>query len=172
MTLNLSYSRLPRLSYYHPPLSILSESLIFNNNSNNASLLRNLALNFSRNLRTNASLSESESSGGLADSSVSELFDDELVSHISVAKDAHQALHMIAERSGQNGGFVSASDGCRIILAALERNNPELALSAFYEMRASFEQGTFLATFSWFLLLGSSDFKKDFDLRKKWVFVC
>ncbi|BBH07961.1 Pentatricopeptide repeat superfamily protein [Prunus dulcis] len=57
------------------------------------------------------------------------------------AKDAQEALQMIAEITGRNGGFVSASDCCAIVSAALKRNNPDLALSVFYEMRASFDQG-------------------------------
>lgn len=57
---------------------------------------------------------------------------------------------MIAERSGRNGGVVTASDCQMIISAALERSNPNLALSIFYAMRASFDQGSVFSPMSMF----------------------
>lgn len=79
--------------------------------------------------------------------SVSELLDEELLSKIANAKDSHDVLQMLAQGSGKNGGVVSVSDCCLIISAALERNNPELALSVFYAMRASFDQGQLFNSF-------------------------
>lgn len=128
---------LSRLSHSSPPLPIITT------NATNALLFRiqTTSINFSKLLTTKASLGESESGSGLAEDSVSELLDDELLSKVSGAKDAQEALQMIAEITGRNGGFVSASDCCAIVSAALKRNNPDLALSVFYEMRASFDQG-------------------------------
>lgn len=87
-------------------------------------------------------MGESESANGIAEDSVSELLDEELLSKVSGAKDAQEALKMIDELPERKiGGVVSVSDCCTIISAALKKNNPELALSVFYEMRASFDQG-------------------------------
>ncbi|KAH0975020.1 hypothetical protein GBA52_016919 [Prunus armeniaca] len=128
---------LSRLSHSSPPLPIITT------NATNALLFRiqTTSINFSKLLTTKASLGESESGSGLAEDSVSELLDDELLSKVSGAKDAQEALQMIAEITGRNGGLVSASDCCAIVSASLKRNNPDLALSVFYEMRASFDQG-------------------------------
>lgn len=89
-------------------------------------------------------MGETQNGSGLAEDSVSELLDDELLSGVSGAKDAQEALQVIAEMSDRNGGLVSVSDCCAIISAALKRNNSDLALSVFYEMRASFDQGIVL----------------------------
>lgn len=128
---------LSRLSHSSPPLPIITT------NATNALLFRiqTTSINFSKLLTTKASLGESESGSGLAEDSVSELLDDELLSKVSGAKDAQEALQMIAEITGRNGGLLSASDCCAIVSAALKRKNPDLALSVFYEMRASFDQG-------------------------------
>ncbi|XP_016651391.1 PREDICTED: uncharacterized protein LOC103337741 isoform X2 [Prunus mume] len=128
---------LSRLSHSSPPLPIITT------NATNALLFRiqTTSINFSKLLTTKASLGESESGSGLAEDSVSELLDDELLGKVSGAKDAQEALQMIAEITGRNGGLVSASDCCAIVSASLKRNNPDLALSVFYEMRASFDQG-------------------------------
>lgn len=141
MSLNLSCPCpwLLRLSHPFPSFPKLCETIP---NNHHTSLFGSLTLNLSNShLRTKASLSESESSSGLVENPVSALLDDELLTKISAAKDAHEALEMIAESSEKVGGVVSVSDCCIIISAALERNNPELALSVFYAMRASFDQG-------------------------------
>ncbi|KAL2342672.1 hypothetical protein Fmac_003957 [Flemingia macrophylla] len=66
-------------------------------------------------------------------------FEHQLLLRIATnAKDAHEALQMIAEHSSRDHGVVSTSDCCSIIAAALNRNNPQLALSIFYAMRSSF----------------------------------
>ncbi|KAL3635707.1 hypothetical protein CASFOL_020254 [Castilleja foliolosa] len=70
----------------------------------------------------------------------SELFDDELLGRVSAAKDAAEALLLIAEER-RGGGVVSVSD-CRLIIsAALDHGNAELALSVFSAMRSSFGSG-------------------------------
>lgn len=69
--------------------------------------------------------------------------DEELLSRVSAAKDANEALEIIADISNTGSGVVGISDCCRIITAALERNNAELALSVFYAMRSSLDQGPF-----------------------------
>ena len=84
----------------------------------------------------------SESQNGLVENSVSQLLDEELLAKVSGAKDANEALDMIGDKCGRIGGVVGVNDCCLIITAALERNNAELALSVFYAMRASFDQGT------------------------------
>lgn len=98
-------------------------------------------------------MGESESANGIAEDSVSELLDEELLIKVSSAKDAQEALKIFDEMAERkNGGVVSVSDCCNIISASLKRNNPELALSVFYEMRASFDQGS---CFIWVLIWGS-----------------
>ncbi|KAF3448712.1 hypothetical protein FNV43_RR09425 [Rhamnella rubrinervis] len=144
MSLNLNYPWpwLSRLSHPSPSFPKLCETIPNNYTTNHhTSLFASLTLNLSKtHLRTKASLSESESSSGVVENPVSGLLDDELLTKVSAAKDAHEALQMIAESSEKVGGAVSVSDCCIIISAALERNNPELALSVFYAMRASFDQ--------------------------------
>ncbi|KAL5552301.1 hypothetical protein UlMin_002477 [Ulmus minor] len=134
MALNLSSPWLSRLSGPFPPLPN-------HFNPNHTLIFRSLTLNLAKTLRTRASLSESESSSGVAENPVSELLDVELLNKVSGAKDEQEVLQMIAESSERNDGVVSTSDCSMIISAALERNNPDLALSVFYAMRASFDQG-------------------------------
>ncbi|KAF3951746.1 hypothetical protein CMV_022633 [Castanea mollissima] len=141
MTLNLGCSCSPWLfSHQSPPLPKLSETFATNNYYNNISYSLTFA-NFSKTLKTRVS-SLSESQNGLVENSVSQLLDEELLAKVSGAKDANEALDMIGDKCGRNGGVVGVNDCCLIITAALERNNAELALSVFYAMRASFDQGT------------------------------
>ncbi|KAK4601292.1 hypothetical protein RGQ29_010735 [Quercus rubra] len=141
MTLNLGCSCSPWLfSHQSPPLPKLSETFATNNYYNNISYSLTL-FNFSKTIKTRAS-SLSESQNGLVENSVSQLLDEELLAKVSGAKDANEALDMIGDKCGRNGGVVGVNDCCLIITAALERNNAELALSVFYAMRASFDQGT------------------------------
>ena len=88
-----------------------------------------------------ASASVSESDHEVSQNRVSELLDQELLLAVAGAKDAAEALQMIAEKSTTSGGVVNTSDCCLIISAALKRNNVDLVLSVFYAMRASFDQG-------------------------------
>eukprot|EP00257_Ricinus_communis_P013586 XP_015571057.1 uncharacterized protein LOC8288044 isoform X2 [Ricinus communis] len=63
------------------------------------------------------------------------------LARLSSSRDADEALQLISEISGRRSGLVSISDSCAIITAALDRNNADLALSIFYSMRSSFDQG-------------------------------
>ncbi|KAK9121952.1 hypothetical protein Syun_019569 [Stephania yunnanensis] len=67
--------------------------------------------------------------------------DGELVRRISGAKDAEEVLEVIAERCEGSGGVVCVKDCCRIIGAAIERNNAQLACSVYSAMNSSFDQG-------------------------------
>ncbi|XP_050152083.1 uncharacterized protein LOC126626728 isoform X3 [Malus sylvestris] len=127
---------LSRLSHHpSPPLPIFpTTTFLFRN-------IQSTSINFSKLLRVKASLGETQNGSGLAEDSVSELLDAELLGRVSGTKDAQEALQLIAEMPDRNGGVVSVSDCCAIISAALKRNNRDLALSVFYEMRASFDQG-------------------------------
>lgn len=83
-----------------------------------------------------ASVSQNETSNS------NNLLDQQLLHRIAAtAKDADEALQLIADYSSDNSGVVSASDCCSIISASLERNNHQLALSVFYSMRSTFHQG-------------------------------
>ncbi|XP_065858586.1 uncharacterized protein [Euphorbia lathyris] len=134
MALNLLSPWPSRLS--HPPhLSKLPDSFPKSN----------LAL-FSFLLATSSSVRVSTPRASLSDDAASVprlmmLSDEVLLSRVSAAKNADEALEMIAEICNVNSGVVSVSDCCAIISAALDRNNPELALSIFYAMRSSFDQG-------------------------------
>lgn len=140
MTLSLSSPWLT-LTRFPPPKFI--EPLASPNNGTGVLMPLLFAFtSFSKSTRVKASFSASDT-GGAADfeNSVPELLDDEVIAVVSSAKDADEALRMIADKSGRSGGIVSVL-GCRlIIVAALERNNPELALSVFYAMRSSFYKG-------------------------------
>lgn len=72
---------------------------------------------------------------------VSELLDEELLNRVSAAKDAAEALLVIAELSNTSNGVVSTSDCCLIISTAIDRGNADLALSIFFAMRCSFSAG-------------------------------
>ncbi|KHN16739.1 hypothetical protein glysoja_002836 [Glycine soja] len=90
-------------------------------------------------ISTKASVSESHNE--TSDDTAANLFDQQLILRLAAtAKDADEALLMIADNSSRNDGVVSTSDCCSIISAALNRNNPQLALSIFYAMRATFHQ--------------------------------
>jgi len=97
-------------------------------------------------ISTKASVSESHNE--TSDDTAANLFDQQLILRLAAtAKDADEALLMIADNSSRNDGVVSTSDCCSIISAALNRNNPQLALSIFYAMRATFHQGYFSLQF-------------------------
>lgn len=92
-------------------------------------------------ITTRASLSESENDV-VEDSSVSEIFDEELLSRISLAKDANEALDIVFNSGRMETTRVVSVSDCRMILnAAICRGNTDLALSIFYAMRCSFDQG-------------------------------
>ncbi|XP_027339779.1 uncharacterized protein LOC113853557 isoform X2 [Abrus precatorius] len=97
--------------------------------------------NQSRFLNAKASVSESHNEISHDTASDSDSLDQQLLLRVAAnAKDADEALQMIANTSSRNDGVISTSDCCSIISAALNRNNPQLALSIFYAMRASFHQ--------------------------------
>ncbi|KAF8413323.1 hypothetical protein HHK36_001302 [Tetracentron sinense] len=154
MALNLGSPCLSRFS--HPSTHLSKFSAIPSNNNNNNALLilllsreisgfKNLCFSItpslfhSNDFKTKASLSDS--GNGKAEKSVPGLLGDELLNQVSVAKDANEALEVIAEKSQRNGGVVGFEDCCSIITAALDRNNADLALSVLSAMRSSFDRG-------------------------------
>ncbi|WOL11070.1 hypothetical protein Cni_G19831 [Canna indica] len=79
---------------------------------------------------------------GDADGSRPSLLDEELLRRISAARDADQALEIIAEARGSSVPGVIGTDDCHsIIEAAFFRGDPDLALSVLNAMRASFVRG-------------------------------
>ncbi|KAJ6341666.1 hypothetical protein OIU78_009758 [Salix suchowensis] len=82
----------------------------------------------------------SQSAGNNNDTSFLSLNEDSLT-RVSAAKDANEALQIIAEITNKSNGLVSVTDCCGIITAAIDRGNTDLALSVFYAMRSSFDQG-------------------------------
>ncbi|KAJ6307989.1 hypothetical protein OIU76_017715 [Salix suchowensis] len=82
----------------------------------------------------------SPSAGNNNDTSFLSLNEDSLT-RVSAAKDANEALQIIAEITSKSNGLVSVTDCCGIITAAIDRGNTDLALSVFYAMRSSFDQG-------------------------------
>ncbi|KAF9689233.1 hypothetical protein SADUNF_Sadunf01G0070300 [Salix dunnii] len=78
----------------------------------------------------------SQSAGNNNDSSFLSLNEDSL-SRVSAAKDANEALQIIAEITNKSNGLVSVADCCGIITAAIDRGNTDLALSVFYAMRVT-----------------------------------
>ncbi|XP_047340808.1 uncharacterized protein LOC124944563 isoform X2 [Impatiens glandulifera] len=69
------------------------------------------------------------------------VLDEDILNCVSAAKDACEALDIIAEKSNRGGGVVSNSDCCSIIMSAFDRSNVELTLSIFAAMRSSFSTG-------------------------------
>ncbi|KAL8141592.1 hypothetical protein V2J09_014624 [Rumex salicifolius] len=66
------------------------------------------------------------------------LLDDALVARVSSVTEASQVLEIIAaEKSDRNSAVLSSSDCCKIIAAAIDRNNSDLAISVFHAMRRS-----------------------------------
>ncbi|XP_021894812.1 uncharacterized protein LOC110812359 isoform X2 [Carica papaya] len=152
MTLSLASTLLSRFSPSSPSphLAKLSESSLHNNSTALLSFLFTTGVLFpSSSLKkstyyssftTRASLSETPNGVAENSGSVSNVLNDELLARASGAKDASEALDVIAQSTELNGGVVSNSDCGLIIKAALDRNNADLALSVFYAMRASFDQ--------------------------------
>ncbi|CAN6465728.1 unnamed protein product [Victoria cruziana] len=66
-----------------------------------------------------------------------DLLDDELLSLVSGAIDADQALRLIEEKGRPQSGdcALSASDCCAVLSTAIDRNNADLAVSIFAAMR-------------------------------------
>ncbi|KAK7251429.1 hypothetical protein RIF29_34619 [Crotalaria pallida] len=142
MTLNLCtpcFSRLLSSSSPPPPPPPLPKSCATNHNATtNTFFLSTSPLpNLSKFLFSAKKASVSESHNEVSNDTVSEQL---LLRVAATAKDADEALQMIAENSEMKRGVVCADDCCAIISAALKRNNHELALSVFYAMRATFDQ--------------------------------
>ncbi|KAI9174478.1 hypothetical protein LWI28_017920 [Acer negundo] len=147
MTLNLNLGSpflsgfaAPRFSKLHETNSSSSTVLL--------TLLRPAATLFfnSRSLATTTRASLSEDETGVVEDlvSVSEILDEELLSRVSVAEDANEALEIISdsEKSKRSGGGVVSVNDCRLIInGAIGRGKTALALSVFYAMRSSFDQG-------------------------------
>ncbi|KAJ8764924.1 hypothetical protein K2173_010389 [Erythroxylum novogranatense] len=89
----------------------------------------------------------------LSDTPKVELVNEALLARVSAAKDAAEALNIIAQMSQRNSGVVPVPDCCLIISSAIHRNNSDLALSVFYAMRSSFDQvgenGTLVERWKW-----------------------
>ncbi|XP_039684680.1 uncharacterized protein [Medicago truncatula] len=134
MILNISTPSFSRI-LPHPSSSFkLSETYSNRNNASYPVFIFTKPLKF---INLKASISESQNET----SNSNNLLDQQLLLRVAAtAKDADEALQLIADNSSTNGGVVSTSDCCSIISAALERNNPQLALSVFYSMRSTFHQ--------------------------------
>ncbi|MED6132010.1 hypothetical protein PIB30_015373 [Stylosanthes scabra] len=143
MTLNLCSPCFSRLLLHHSssPLTKLSETCV-NHTSNTLFptlfFSSSLLLPLTPNNLSRASLSESHNE---ISQDAAQLDYHRLLLRVAAsAKDADEALLMIAQNSSRNGGgVVSADDSCTVISAALQRSNPELALSVFYAMRSSLD---------------------------------
>ena len=70
-----------------------------------------------------------------------------IIERVSNAKDASEALQVFGEMSERKSGVVSVSECCRVISAAIERDNVDLALSIFNAMRSSFGIGIYKTVF-------------------------
>ncbi|KAJ4845353.1 hypothetical protein Tsubulata_045643 [Turnera subulata] len=140
MTLNLLSLSLPRLSHTPPPppLPKLPEtkptllSLL---------LLSSTAKTATFKMRASSSVSESHNKDNHSSSAAILLSSEDSLNRVSASKDANEALDAIAQISGRSSGVVSVTDCCSVIAAAIGRGNADLALSLFYAMRSSFDQG-------------------------------
>ncbi|CAN1254444.1 hypothetical protein LINPERPRIM_LOCUS8657 [Linum perenne] len=146
MNLNLGSPTLLRFLHpaVSPQLSKLRDVSLPTNGCTNT--LLSLLLVTAADFRTTAFVASSRifrARASVGDSAAADnLFDDNaLLVRVSAAKRADEALDIIAEVSQRSSGVVGVSDCCSIINAALDRNNSELALSVFYAMRSSFDQG-------------------------------
>jgi hypothetical protein len=147
MILNISTPSFPR-TLPHPFYSSFKLSETYSNRNNSSSYPLFIFTKPLKFINLKASVSESQNET----SNSNNLLDQQLLLRVaSTAKDADEALQIIADNSSTNGGVVSTSDCCSIISAALDRNNPQLALSVFYSMRSTFHQGFFF--FSSFIYL-------------------
>ncbi|KAJ6946067.1 hypothetical protein NC651_000979 [Populus alba x Populus x berolinensis] len=152
MTLNLgcsssSSSYLSRFSHSPPLLSKLSPKPNYNTTATLLSLIFSFhkTAPFFSTSRTPSlkplasSLRQSADDDDYNNSFLS--LNEDSLSRVSAAKDANEALQIIAVITNKSNGLVSVTDCCGIISAAIDRGNSELALSVFYAMRSSFDQG-------------------------------
>ncbi|KAI7742462.1 hypothetical protein M8C21_007623, partial [Ambrosia artemisiifolia] len=146
MTLNLTSPWPNRLhlhsTHHHRFLSTTTEPTYMfcsfrtpNYKTNN----NNIKVSLSESYHERAVVDGDDDAAASSSSSSSEY--DLIISKVSTAKDATEALQVFGEMSKRSGGVVTTSDCCSIISAALNRNNAELALSVFQAMRSSFDAG-------------------------------
>lgn len=142
MILNVSTPSFSRLLPLHSSsFALLKLSETYSNHTATTNPLLLFPSKPPRFLNVKASISESQN-----ETSNSNLLDQQLLLRLAAAaKDADEALQIIADNSSTNAGVVSNSDCCTIISAALDRNNPQLALSVFYAMRSTFHEGYFFS---------------------------
>lgn len=112
----------------------------------NSSLISTHNLCFTSSPFTNSchpiSASSDKRDGVSTEISTPSLLDEELLRRLSSARDADQALDMIAEAHQSVGyGTVDIADCHSIIAASFHRGNTELALSMLHAMRSGFSQG-------------------------------
>ncbi|KAM7279132.1 hypothetical protein ACFE04_006266 [Oxalis oulophora] len=101
--------------------------------------------------RKRPSVTASNSQSTSSSSSSSNILDQnhDLLTRVSSAKDANEALQIIQDSTQLNNGVVTASDCLSIITAAIRRNNTDLALSIFSAMRSTFHQDGTLMMDTW-----------------------
>nr|GEV56397.1 hypothetical protein [Tanacetum cinerariifolium] len=148
MTLNLTSlspwpNRLHLLHHHHHHNRILTTSPTpFRAKNNN--LLIKASLSESYHEEALVADDDNDNTSTTTTTSSSSSGDDEyelIIERVSNAKDASEALQVFGEMSERKSGVVSSADCCRIISAAIERNNADLALSIFNAMRSSFGIG-------------------------------
>ncbi|KAJ6933760.1 hypothetical protein NC651_008989 [Populus alba x Populus x berolinensis] len=151
MTVNLGSSSCLSLLFSHSPPPPLPKLFPKPNYTTTATLI-SLVFSFNKTtpfLSTSRTpslkplpFSLSQSDNEIVDNTNSVLsLNEESLSRVSAAKDANEALQIIAEITNRSNGLVSVTDCCGIITAAIDRRNADLALSVFYAMRSSFDQG-------------------------------
>ena len=156
MTLNLgccsSSSYLSRFSHSPPLLSKLSPKPNYTTTATLLSLIfsfHKTAPFFSTSRTPSLKPLASSLSQSAADDDYNNSFlslNEDALSRVSAAKDANEALQIIAVITNKSNGLVSVTDCCGIISAAIDRGNSDLALSVFYAMRSSFDQGSRLVS--------------------------
>ena len=156
MTLNLgccsSSSYLSRFSHSPPLLSKLSPKPNYTTTATLLSLIfsfHKTAPFFSTSRTPSLKPLASSLSQSAADDDYNNSFlslNEDALSRVSAAKDANEALQIIAVITNKSNGLVSVTDCCGIISAAIDRVNSDLALSVFYAMRSSFDQGSRLVS--------------------------
>uniref|UniRef100_A0A6M2F5X0 Pentatricopeptide repeat-containing protein n=1 Tax=Populus davidiana TaxID=266767 RepID=A0A6M2F5X0_9ROSI len=151
MTVNLGSSSCLSLLFSHSPPPPVSKLFPKPNYTTTATLISlvfcfNKTTPFLSTSRTPSlkplPFSLSQSDNEIVDNTNSVLsLNEESLSRVSAAKNANEALQIIAEITNRSNGLVSVTDCCGIITAAIDRCNADLALSVFYAMRSSFDQG-------------------------------
>ncbi|GJU48500.1 putative tetratricopeptide-like helical domain superfamily protein [Tanacetum coccineum] len=143
MTLNLtSLSPWPNRLHHHNRILTTCPTVFRAKNNNNNIFKASLSESYHEEALVAADDNDNTSTTSTSTSSSSG--DDEyelIIERVSSAKDASEALQVFGEMSNKKFGVVSSSDCCRVISAAIQRNNADLALSIFNAMRSSFGIG-------------------------------